>query len=227
MPLYTWLNLAIIFFPLALSFDRRVAYWRSWPAVALAIIAAGSLFIGWDILVTRDGHWSFDPLLAGDLRILGLPSGEILFFFAMPFACLFILEVARGYLQEKVYHIPMLPLMIAAALAATGAVLARDRGYTFIVLVSLGLTLILIAGPARRLFSRRTTIVAILLSFLPFLIFNGLFTALPIVRYAPAMILGPRVITIPLEDFAYSFSLIALAMMVYDFFGFLRIGGRR
>jgi lycopene cyclase domain-containing protein len=225
--LYTWLNLAIIAFPVILSFDRRVAYWRSWFRSFAAILIVGGLFVAWDILVTEQGHWSFDPTLAGTTRFLGLPLGEIIFFISVPFACLFIFEVAQAYFKERCYPIPAWPFLVAAVGAILAAWILKERGYTLIVLVSFALTLLLIAGPARRLFSKRTTLLALLLSFVPFLIFNGIFTGIPIVRYDPAMILGPRVITIPLEDFVYNFSLIALSMMAYEVLSFLRIGERR
>ena len=58
--------------------------------------------------------------------------------------------------------------------------------------------------------------VALVLSYLPFLAANGLLTALPIVWYDPARILGIRVGSIPWEDFFYSFSMLLLAILVHD-----------
>jgi lycopene cyclase domain-containing protein len=216
MALYTLLNLLIILFPLLLSFDRRVAFWRRWPAAAAAIVVVGGVFVGWDAVVTRAGHWTFDPARAGAARILGLPPGELLFFAAAPYACLFILEVMRAYLPDAVIRWPRWAAAALGAGAAGAAVFFRGRGYTFLVLVLLGATLLLMAGPGYGLFRRRTTLAAFGLSYLPFLAFNGLFTGLPIVSYAPEMILGPRVLTIPVEDFAYSFCLVGLSFMAYE-----------
>lgn len=227
MNLYTILNLLIILPALALSFDRRVAFRKSWACAGAAILAVGTLFVAWDIAVTRVGHWEFSPVYAGTGRILGLPAGEILFFISTPFACIFILEVARAYFRERWIALRPAPFAILAALSLAAAVALRDRGYTFIVLGSLAVTLVLIAWPARALFSRASTWQAIGLSYIPFMIFNGVFTALPIVSYHPGMILGPRVITIPVEDFIYSFSLISLSYMAFDACKRWRGGSRR
>ena len=58
--------------------------------------------------------------------------------------------------------------------------------------------------------------IALGLTYLPFLAANGVLTALPIVWYDDTRILGIRAGTIPLEDFFYSFSMLALAALVHD-----------
>lgn len=226
MNLYTILNLLIIVPALALSFDRRVAFRRSWACAGAAILAVGTVFVLWDIAVTKVGHWDFSPEYAGSGRIFGLPAGEIIFFISVPFACIFILEVARAYFRERIVAVRPLPFALSAGASLVAAVALKDHGYTFIVLGSLALTLALIAGPARRLFSRSSTWQALALSYIPFMIFNGIFTALPIVTYHPEMILGPRIISIPVEDFTYSFSLISLSYMAFDACKVWRARGR-
>ena len=63
-----------------------------------------------------------------------------------------------------------------------------------------------------------------LLSLLPFLIVNGLLTSGlpfidpgPVVWYNNAHTLGVRVMSIPVEDFVYSFSLLLMNVMVYEY----------
>lgn len=216
MTLYTGLNLGILLFPFLLSFDRKVAFWRRWPRVLVSVLVVGSVFIGWDVAVTKEGHWSFDPELAGGGRLFGLPLGEYLFFAVVPYACLFILEVVRAYVPEREWRLPRLvPLALALACAAPLPFVA-DRGYTLIVL-SVGLLVcLLVAFPGLSLFRRRSTLLALAVSYLPFLVFNGVFTGIPIVSYAPDMILGPRVGSIPVEDFLYSASMLAANFLVYE-----------
>jgi len=60
MNLYIILDLAVLFFPLVLSFDRKVAYYRKWPAVFMSILIVGAIHIVWYILVTKAAHWSFN-----------------------------------------------------------------------------------------------------------------------------------------------------------------------
>ena len=54
------------------------------------------------------------------------------------------------------------------------------------------------------------------LTYVPFLIANGLLTGIPIVLYDDAHNLGIRVGSIPLEDFIFSFSMMALSALAYD-----------
>jgi lycopene cyclase domain-containing protein len=58
--------------------------------------------------------------------------------------------------------------------------------------------------------------LAMLLTYVPFLISNGLLTAIPIVVYNDTEIWGVRVYTIPLEDFFYSFSLLGFNLLVFS-----------
>jgi len=52
-------------------------------------------------------------------------------------------------------------------------------------------------------------------SFIPFLIVNYALTSLPVVLYNPASVWGFRILTIPIEDFFYSFSMISFYIIVY------------
>ena len=58
----------------------------------------------------------------------------------------------------------------------------------------------------------------ILISFIPFIIFNYLLTSLILVHYNPDAIWGVRITTIPLEDFFYNFSMLSFYLMVYLYF---------
>ena len=62
--------------------------------------------------------------------------------------------------------------------------------------------------------------ITYLLLLLPFLIVNGLLTgtglAGPVVWYSPAHIIGPRILTIPIEDVFYGMDLILLNVMIYS-----------
>jgi len=58
----------------------------------------------------------------------------------------------------------------------------------------------------------------IIISFIPFMIFNYLLTSLIVVYYNPKAIWGIRVTTIPLEDFFYNFSMLSFYLMAYVYF---------
>jgi lycopene cyclase domain-containing protein len=216
MNLYLWIDLAIVCLPLVLSFDRRVHYVRRWPAVFLSALAIAAVYIPWDMLKTAYRVWGFSERFAGSWRLLGLPAGEWLFFVAVPFSCLFIYEVVRAYFRDGAVRVPAWVWLAAAAASLAVAVLFRARAYTFTVMISVAVFLVLATLLLPRLLGSRHFWLAMLLTNIPFLIFNGLLTALPVVVYNDAENWGVRAFTIPLEDFFYSFSLLGFNFLVYQ-----------
>ena len=87
------INLGVIFIPLLLSFERRVAFVRCWSAVAWAALISAPGFIWWDHIFVVRGVWGFNGHYLLGPRLWGLPIEEILFFFCVPFSCLFIYEL--------------------------------------------------------------------------------------------------------------------------------------
>jgi len=213
--LYLWIDLAILAAPLALSFDRKVHYVRWWPAVLLSALIIAAVYIPWDMLKTAYGVWGFNPRYAGRFRLLGLPAGELLFFFVVPFSCLFIYEVVRAYFREAEVRVPRWVWLGAAAACLAAALAFRQQAYTFTVMLSVAVFLTLAALLAPALLASRRFWLAMILTYVPFLLSNGLLTALPVVTYNDAENWGVRVYTIPLEDFFYSFSLLGFNLLVY------------
>jgi len=213
--LYLWILVGIAAVPLVLSFDRRVHYVSRWPAVFAATAIVGTAYIGWDILKTAADVWGFNERYAGSLKILGLPLPEILFFAVVPFSCLFIFEVVKAYFKERSSKIPRWIWFVLAALLVVLSVIFHRQAYTLTVLLSVALFFILAAALQPDLLNSRQFWLAMLLTYVPFLIFNGLLTGIPIVVYNDAENWGIRVYTIPLEDFFYSLSLLGFNILVY------------
>ena len=227
MTLYLWLNVLIILFPLLLSFDRRVAFYRSWPSVLPAIAVVGILYIAWDVYMSANGHWGFNPRYSGRVRILHLPLGELLFFLTAPYSCLFIYEVVRAYFKEAHVRVPRALWLAVAGALATAAVVFRSQVYTFSVLLSVALFLSLAALLRRDILGSRHFWLFMALSYIPFLLFNGLLTGIPLVVYSSEAIWGARLYTIPVEDTLYSFSLLGFGALVHRMIADRRGAGRR
>ena len=215
MNLYLWILVGIACVPLVLSFDRRVHYVSRWPAVFTAAGIVGTAYIGWDILKTAANVWDFNERYAGSLKVFGLPLPEILFFVVVPFSCLFIFEVVKAYFKERSLKIPRSIWFVLAVLLVVLAIIFRSQTYTLTVLLSVALFFILTAVLQPDLLNSRHFWLAMLLTYVPFLIFNGLLTGIPIVVYNDAENWGIRVYTIPLEDFFYSLSLLGFNILVY------------
>jgi lycopene cyclase domain-containing protein len=215
--LYFWLDALIIAFPVAFSFDRKVGFVRRWPAALAAAGLVAVPYLAWDSLMSARGAWSFTDRWAGTGRLLWLPPGEFAFFLAVPFACIFIYEVVRAYVPEKYSRATRVPWAVLAAVFAGAALLSRGRLYTSTVLgaASLFFAITVFAPGALAL---RSFWLSILVSYIPFLAANGLLTGLPVVTYSPQAIVGFRVMSIPVEDFVYSFTLLGFNLLAYRVF---------
>ena len=216
MNTYLLITILILAGPLALSFHRKVAFFRRWKQLALSIPPVSAIYLLWDIMVTERGHWSFNPQYAGTWHVLGLPPGEWLFFLVVPYACLFILEVVRAYFPRRTAK--DLNRIRAAATIGTviGAYLFRDQAYTLLALTAAALWLLFIATIRADLLGDAQVWYFFLLATITFLLVNGVLTALPIVSYNPEAIWGIRIITIPLEDLFYNVSMLGFYLLSYE-----------
>jgi len=217
--LYSLIALAVFAGPFALSFDEKVAFWTHWPAAGLALALTGLLYLFWDALVVRRGDWAFNPTFTGNFRIFYLPIGEILFFLAVPYACLFLFEVIRAYFPSVQWFVVNPASLYAGALVfIVGAWVFRNLGYTLLSLASVAIFLSTLALTFPSLVGQSEFWIWFGFSFVAFAAVNGLYTALPTIFYNPKAMWGIRVGTIPLEDFFYNLSYLGLTLCFYLLF---------
>lgn len=218
---YFWINVAIILGPLCLTPFHRLAYYRNFRALGIAIIVVGGLYIGWDMAVTARGEWSFNPRYVSGVKISSLPVEEILFFVTVPYACLFIYEAILATSHKVEFRVPLGVVVATIAMLATGSIFYFGQGYTSKALASCALFLIVALRIDRPLLESRQYWLWLAICLVPFLIVNIILTALPVVQYNSSAIWGARFITIPLEDFFYNYSLLSFYLLVY------RLAGRK
>ena len=222
MNLYIIIIIAVLAGPLLLSFDKKVAFHTKWKQLAISMLPVSALYILWDVLVTARGHWSFDPKYSGEWKLFGLPLGELLFFFIVPYACIFIYEVVKAYFpQKKSNNIFQARIWggIVSALCLALAILFRDQAYTMLALISLALWLTVTLLVRPKLLLQSCTLWFMLLSAVAFLLVNGFLTGIPIVLYNPEAIWGIRIITIPLEDLFYNIGMLGFFLLSYEMVG--------
>lgn len=224
MNLYLLINILVLLVPLAFSFDRRVGFFRQWRAALPAIMLVSAFYIFEDVLAAKKGSWWFAPERVGEARLLGLPVGEWLFFLTVPYGCIFIYACMRVYVRERVFHFPRAACFAAAAAAAVSAWIFREQDYTRIVLGVFAVTAAVLGTLGYHLISSRHFWTAMGISYVMFFIVNGVLTGVPVVLYSPEAIWGVRLITIPLEDVFYNFSMLSWNFLV---FRFLLDGGLR
>jgi lycopene cyclase domain-containing protein len=222
MNYYVMLDLLVFAGPLVLSFDRKVAFHKKWPAVFGAIALILVVFGAWDVWKTAAGVWSFNPEFAGTWRLFGLPAGEWLFFIVVPYACLFILACVRAYFKDAELRIPATIWWTAAGLFVVLGIIFIRRTYTGVVFLSVAaaFTGALLLTPAS--LRSRNYWLAVAITYAPFLLSNGILTGKPVVLYDDTRNLAIRIGSIPLEDFFFSFSMILLSFVFFD-----RISSRR
>lgn len=217
---YLALDLLSIAFPLAASFEPRIAYHRKWPGLFTGIAVMMVVFIVWDALFTHHGVWGFNPRYTLEVRIFGLPLEEWLFFIAIPYSCVYLYEVMRYAVRKDVLGRLARPLsmVLLAVLIATG-VLYIDRIYTAITFLCtaalLAVHLFVLKSPYLGRFY-----LGYAISLVPFLLVNGVLTGWllpePIVWYNNEENLGVRINTIPVEDSVYLLFFLLLTITFHE-----------
>ena len=216
MSTYLLINILIIFFPLILSFDKNLKFYKKVPYVLQSIAFISTAYIVWDVIATERGDWAFSPEHLIGFYILGLPLEEILFFITVPYACIFIFETVSFYVKEKKLNFNKKLSIIPAVLLIVLAIIFYDQNYTFTVSIFAAAFFIGAVLFNEQLLASRNFWITMLISFLPFLIVNYFLTSIPVVTYSETAFSGKRFITIPYEDFLYSFSMISLWILFYE-----------
>ena len=221
MSYFLVLFLAIVF-PVLLSFDRKVAFYRLWKYIFPAILITAFLFILWDILFTHLGVWSFNRQYLSGIYVFNLPVEEILFFMVVPYAALFTYEVLRVYVQKDYLgqYARFISLFLAVVLIPSGLIF-YDRLYTSSNLIFCGLLVLFFQFLLRVSWMGRFYL-AFGVILVPFVLVNGVLTGSwidgEIVSYNNAENLGLRIMTIPVEDIFYGISLILLNTGFFEYF---------
>lgn len=205
--------------PLFLSFDKKVAFYKKWKYLFLPMLIPALVYITWDIFFTSKGIWSFAEDYITGIKIFNLPLEEILFFFVVPYCCIFIYECIRSYFPgiKNKKNANFFLQGLAIILLVTG-ILFYNKQYTFLVFLFTAFFIGIIY--LFRLFFKSFNATAFLISYaiilIPFLLVNGFLTAIPVVIYNNAQNLGIRIYTIPFEDIFYGMLLVLMNISIYE-----------
>jgi len=101
MSLYAWLMVVSFVGPFALSFDKKVAFYKWFKPLFIGIGLNALLFILWDGWFTRAGVWGFNNLYVWQYRFNDLPIEEWSFFVVVPFASVFIYACLKAYFSDN------------------------------------------------------------------------------------------------------------------------------
>ncbi|HAN79292.1 MAG TPA: lycopene cyclase domain-containing protein [Bacteroidales bacterium] len=219
-----WLYASLLFFsvlvPLVLSFDKNLQFYKQWKFVLPSITVVAAVFILFDLYYTTRGIWGFNQAYHLNIIIGGLPLEEILFFFVIPYASIFIHESVLWYFPNFKLSNHATKVISAVLLVSLLSIIALNLQKAYTVYAAGALALVIVLS-----FYNNTQIInklylTFLIILIPFLLVNGILTGSfitdEVVWYNPAEILGYRVFTIPVEDFAYGFSLIVFNLFLTE-----------
>lgn len=80
--------------PLELVLHTRV-YGRP-RRLLLTLLPVVAVFVGWDVLAIRAGHWGYDPRQTTGVRFGNVPLEEVAFFVVIPICAILTLEAVRA-----------------------------------------------------------------------------------------------------------------------------------
>ncbi len=219
--IYLTILAASLLGPLALSFDRKVGFRRKWKYVFPAMLLPALFYIAWDIYFTAREVWSFNPacVIGEPFYFFNLPIEEVLFFFVIPYCCLFVYECIRVYfrnLKNKPHDKVVLKVM-AGLLIILGLVFYKKM-YTSWTFIFTGVFIILIFAYQKffRHFDPTSFIISYSIVLIPFLFVNGYLTSIPVIKYDDAHTLGIKISTIPLEDVFYGMLLMMMNVAIFE-----------
>jgi len=220
MPLYLTLLVFSVLIPFILSFDKRVGFYRLWKSLFPSVILVGAVYITADILFVKHGIWGFNPEYHSNIILIGLPLEEWLFFILIPYACIFIHYVFISYYPDlmlsdhfvKIFSAMLIIILVIVIL------IHYDKTYTFFNFSLLILALVLALFDKSNLLNRY--FISFLLILVPFFIVNGILTGTfirgEVVWYNNSEITGLRLLTVPVEDIGYAFSLVLLNLLIIN-----------
>lgn len=215
---YLIIDALILLFPFLFSFKWKFKYYKYYKPLAASILIVGGVYIIWDAIVTSRGDWWFNYEYLSGPKILGLPLEEILFFIVVPYACIFIYENLVYFVGDKEIKFNKWFYFVLFVLFLIIGLLFYNQDYTILAMFSVAFFFLTAAFLYPEILKSRLYWAYLVLSFIPFIIFNYLLTSLIVVYYNPSAIWGIRVTTIPLEDFFYNFSMLSFYLMMYMYF---------
>ncbi len=212
---YTLFNLAVLVPCVVISVVRKQGPLQNKKALLAGYASVSALFIIWDILAARAGHWFFSDTYTLAYRFLGLPIEEIAFFITVPFGCMLVWDALP---KEKFTMTRVQYRLLLGAIGLSGSILAVfgwENGYSRTAGLAVLLVLGVLVWAQPRLVTAKRFWYFQLSTLGLFLICNLFLTALPVITYNDAAKTSWHILTIPIEDLFYNFALLNSFLLVY------------
>lgn len=218
---YLLVDFLTIIIPFLFSFHPKLNFHKTWKAFFPAVFITGLYFIIWDMYYTHLGVWGFNEQYLTGINIFNLPIEEVLFFFCIPYACVFtfhclLIPMAEKWPNKRKDIIT--PIFIISFIIV--GIIYFPNLYTSVTFFSLAVVFVIAHYLLKVTWLINFYIVyAVLL--IPFTIVNGVLTGTglenPIVWYNENEIIGLRILTIPVEDVFYGMELVLINLLIYKY----------
>ncbi|MFT4848276.1 MAG: lycopene cyclase domain-containing protein [Sediminicola sp.] len=220
MPIYFIVLLASGIIPILFSIFA-IDFIKNWKIFTISTSIVAVIFLAWDAFFTNHGVWGFTDEHCLGIYFLNMPIEEWMFFYVIPFCSLFA-HFALFYAYPNLKLGKKTTRYISIILIAIAFVLSvafYSKAYTVVNFSFLLVTITL--GIVWKIELLQQFYISFLVILTPFFIVNGILTGLitdvPVVWYDDAENLGIRLITIPVEDIGYAFTMLFGNLMIFDF----------
>ena len=207
---YLLVNFFAVIICFIASFDKRVQFYKHFGTFLLSSTIVAIPFIAWDVWFTDMGVWWFNTDYTIGVIIAGLPIEEWMFFYFIPFACVF-----TYYCLDKFFDLSWanvfnnVIVFVTTIVCVVVALLYYDKIYTFITALVTLSTMLYLHFIAKKEWIGQASFVFMILM-IGFFLVNGVLTGTgidsPIVNYNPEHFLDIRILTVPIEDAVYGYS---------------------
>tara|TARA_B100001741_G_scaffold164671_1_gene136082 strand:- start:64 stop:750 length:687 start_codon:yes stop_codon:yes gene_type:complete len=219
MSLYQQLLLYSFIIPFIFSFYSKIRFDKFFFSVIISLIFSSVFFIIWDIYFTYLGVWGFNKEYNSGYMIINLPVEEVLFFFVIPFCCLFTYYVFKKFSILNIIVSDDLLRIIALIIFIIGCIFFNNIYTVTVFMISAGI--LFYASFNRDEWFGYFLGTYFIITFIPFVIVNGILTGVldnsnPPVWYNINEIIGVRFITIPIEDIFYNFILLYTNFFLFE-----------
>ncbi len=219
---YLLINFFTVIICFIASFDKRIQFYKHFKTFLLSSTIVAIPFIAWDIWFTKMGVWWFNTDYTMGWVIAGLPLEEWMFFYFIPFACVFTYYCFDKFFNLKwTQGLNNIIVFFTTIVCVVVALLYYEKIYTLVTAIVTLLTVIFLHFIAKKDWIGQASLVFLVLM-LGFFPVNGVLTgtgiASPIVNYNPENFLGIRLLTIPIEDAVYGYSQFLLNVYFFELF---------
>ncbi len=193
---------------------------KHWKAVLTSISIVAIVFLVWDAIFTKNGVWGFNPDYHLPFLLLGMPIEEWLFFFCIPYASIFIHYSLEYFKPNLLIPVKVTKAITLSILLIVLPVLVMNWGKAYTTVNYSFLIGILVLGYFYGIEYLRRFYIAFLIILIPFFIVNGVLTGTgieePVVWYNNNENLSIRLLTIPIEDIGYAFTMLFGAVFLIE-----------